>query len=289
MPHVYFYRRTSFGGLKALAVALGGTRFFGRYHPISEKVQAGDVIVCWGEALDPIPGVTILNGAPLRNPYQDALALALAGVPTLQVALEPPAAPEATTSPARLVYNDVIGAAEDFLGVSYAPHNPVFLDGVKSFAALITQLNTELRKPPAPLSTWLPRLFVHAGGADLLRPPPVADYWVKKETFVAEVCIHSFNGQTIRTGVKTPRLGALFHPWIRSSGGGWIVDYEAPERMIAQRGMAHAAVRALGLDFGAVNLGKTAAGKWLVLKVNRAPILDTDSVTTYTNAIKQGR
>lgn len=139
-----------------------------------------------------------------------------------------------------------------------------------------------------PLAGYVGRSSRHIGGNDLLRPPARPDYWVKKENIVREYRVHSFKGQSIRAGIKTPREGyeQLHHAWIRSWDGGWRISYDGKSVKQRHRDLAHAAVKALGLDFGAVDIAERADGSLLVLEVNRAPGLEGGTIEAYARAIK---
>lgn len=284
---IYIYRRASSTGARELAEALQGKRFRGRVRPINEVVKAGDAVVCWGEHLPAINGVKILNGGAIKNKYQDALTLKAANVPTIVVSqTRPVAQPVFDENAIKAAWEEAVESAEDFIEIPYKRDNPVFVQGVRDFLATITTLQGKLTTPAADPATWLPRIYNHVGGTDLLQAPPAADYWVKKENIVEEVRVHSFNGKSIRAGVKRPRAGVQQHAWVRSYDGGWSIAYDGFESTRDQRELAHSAVKALGLQFGAVDLGKKADGTWIVLEVNRAPGLEGGSVTTYANAIK---
>ena len=119
---------------------------------------------------------------------------------------------------------------------------------------------------------WVPRRFTHARGNDIVNPPYFADYYTKKEEFVNEIRIHSFDGRSIRAAWRVPARDD-HHPWCRSKQCGWKFSYgraDSPVRQ-AHRDAAHAAVKALGLDFGAVDVGIRADGSPVVIEVNRAP------------------
>lgn len=147
----------------------------------------------------------------------------------------------------------------------------------------------------------LPRKIRHEGGWDLLVTPDVPDFLVLKENFVNEYRIHSFAGKSIRAGIKVPREGFtviqndkdwkadsnLVHPWVRSFDGGWRINYEGFKSNARLRKTAHAAVAALNLTFGAVDLGETKDGTIKVLEVNRAPGIEGNSVATYVRAINR--
>ena len=281
---IYIYRRALSTGAKELALALGGTRFRGRVRPITEVVKAGDVVVCWGESLPAIAGVKILNGKAIQNKYEDAIALKVAGVPTIEVSRAAVPPQPAVAADAKAEWEEVIEAAEDFIEIPYS-RNPVFLAGINEFAATIMKLKDKLAKPVIAAATWLARLNNHVGGADLLNPPAVADYWAKKEAITDEVRLHCFRNKSIRAGLKKPRV-AQPHAWIRSYESGWSIIYDGFESTEEQRAIAKLAVKALGLDFGAVDLGKRADGTWIVLEVNRACGLEGGTTEAYAGAIK---
>ena len=123
-------------------------------------------------------------------------------------------------------------------------------------------------------------------------------YCIQREEFVSEYRIHSFNNRSIRAGIKVPRQGftvcdeaewrpdaCLAHPWIRSFVGGWDVNYDGVTSTPDLRRLAHKAVNALGLTFGAVDIGLRITGRMSVLEVDRAPRLDGKTVMSYVRAI----
>lgn len=133
---------------------------------------------------------------------------------------------------------------------------------------------------------WLPRTSDHHGGLDLLKPGR-ADFWVKKLDIAEEFRVHSFRGKSIRAGVKIHRKDFKDpHPWIRSWDGGWRIVYDGKSIKQAHRDIAHAAIKALGLDFGAVDLGRTVDGSLVVLEVNRAPGIEGGTLAAYQAAIE---
>lgn len=147
----------------------------------------------------------------------------------------------------------------------------------------------------------LHRSNYHIGGNDILgkklmRP----DYLSYKMDFVKEYRIHSFNGKSIRAGIKVPREGFtpvtenlwkpdsnMAHPWIRSFDGGWRINYDGFSSNNLMKSVAHKAVSALGLHFGAVDIGETADGTMIVLEVNRAPGIEGNSIQSYVRAINR--
>lgn len=296
---IYVYRRHRSTGARELAEALGGRRV--REVP---NLVPGDTLICWGETVNPRtpPGVRVVNGAAITSKFMDARRLLQAGVPTVEVAQTRPTAPPPTPlpapgpDPARGIWTEAQDAAEAFADTEFA-RTPVSVRAAADLVGLFTRLQTALGAPPpvqrpprpAPLpqGEWLARSNAHIGGTDLLRPPARGDYYSKKENLVEEYRLHMFNGRSIRAGRKVPRDGMQPHPWIRSYDGGWRINYDGFQSTQAQRGLAARACDALGLTFGAVDMGVKADGTLLVLEVNRAPGLEGGTVTSYATAINR--
>ena len=93
------------------------------------------------------------------------------------------------------------------------------------------------------------------------------------------------NGRRARSGLLGAN-GREAHPWIRSYEGGWRVLYDGISSKKKHRELAHRAVAALGLDFGAVDIGEAANGTLTVLEVNRAPGIEGGTVDAYAKALK---
>lgn len=292
---LYVYRKEASTGARDLAEALGGLRYRALRRPIEQRVRRGDTVVCWGESLQ-LPatlGVRVLNGGALRNKLQDAQRLAEAGVPTIEVSTTRPQAPapQVGPDPALPIFEEAKTAVEDFLELDFSRSNIVYRDGVRDLAALLTRFHGAL-SAPIPMVTvsnptiWLPRLRNHVGGTDLMNPPSAPDFFVKKEDIRQEYRIHSFQGRSLRAGVKRPRDGQQAHDWIRSWDGGWRIVYDGVTSRQRHRDLAHSAVEALNLDFGAVDIGEKADGSLLVLEVNRAPGLEGGTIDAYVRAIQ---
>lgn len=266
---LYVYRRAASNSARDLADSFSvNSRKIGDLASAhyGQGVRAGDFVICWGESLTQAPtGVKVLNGAPQTSKFEAARKLLAAHVPTVEVSL---------TQPTQVAANAVFHLQPDQLHLNRA-----------TALRVIRDLQGFLATPERAPDTWLPRRNNHVGGNDLLHPG-VGEYYSKKEALTQEFRIHVFRGKSIRAGVKTPREGATPHDWIRSYDGGWKIDYTEFTSTKAQRKVAIDAVAALGLDFGAVDIGQKEDGSFIVLEVNRAPGTEGGTVTAYTRAIE---
>lgn len=300
---LYIYRRAASEGARLLAEAMPinarKLNDLARAH-FGQGVRTGDTVICWGEVVPPnLPtGVKVLNGAPIGSKYADAVALSRAGVPTVEVSLtRPPVQPTQQVEQPFPNFEELSDELEAFGGTPFNRTSPVYRAAVVGLNQKLGALAAFLAAPPPPAlppEVWLGRTNDHIGGTDLLNPTNRPAYWSKKLNLVDEVRIHSFKGKSIRAGRKEPREGftqvaadghRLAHPWIRSYDGGWKINYDGFESSRAMRDAAHRAVAALGLDFGAVDLGLTTQGEIVVLEVNRAPGLEGGTPEAYGRAI----
>lgn len=304
MSTIYVYRRAISDGANELADALGGRRWRDRVSPLTTRVRPGDTVISWGEAFTS-PDVNVLNGGPIRSKLTDAEVLTAAGVTTIETSRTRPAPVivAAGPDPVAALWARLDELADDFINdepdVNSAYRSAPRIRGVQELRDAATTLLDGLNRPApvatttTPLGEWLGRSSSHVGGGDLLRGDG-ADYFSKKESFVDEFRVHSFLGRSIRAGKKvyrtptdpTPFLGTP-HAWIRSWDGGWKISYDGVSANQAMRDLAHSAVRALSLDFGAVDIGRLANGTYKVIEVNRAPGIDASTVTTYMTAIRR--
>lgn len=262
-------------------------------------------IVCWGEHVpSPRGSIRLLNNAPLLSKYKQALLLKEKGVATIEVRTDLPSVPSAVPivvppppDPFEEAFRAAQELAEDFVQIRIATRTQPFGDGLNQLRGSLDFLRTAFDTPapiapPPPivvpdLSEWLGRLNNHIAGSDLLNAPARPDFYVKKLNLVSEYRVHSFRGVSIRAGKKIPVEGGATHPWVRSSLGGWKISYDGHSVKQKHRDLAHEAVKALGLDFGAVDLGKTSDGDLVVLEVNRAPGLDGGTISQYVKHIKR--
>lgn len=254
--HIYCPRRSD--SAFTLVHALGATRLrrFDGEHFWDKgkrvKIAEGDAVICWGTQLPELGGFKILNSMEKRlDKFDQTQKLTQAGVATIRVV------------------------------------DPRDVGDVKAFIK----------------SGFIPRSNHHVGGTDLLGLDRDGDvgFFAEKAVFTEEIRIHSFDGRSIRAGKKIPRDGFeavkneadwkhnqnLLHPWVRSYDGGWKISYDGFKSTDAMRNMAHGAVKALGLTFGAVDIGVTKNGGLMVLEVNTAPGIEGGTLHSYVRAINR--
>jgi hypothetical protein len=296
---IYVYRRAASDGARELVedILMQGARAKRTQGKLLTRGEgrpglvAGDFVVCWGNEL-PVEaprGVSVLNNVAPISKYNEARKLAEAGVPTVQVSLQRPVAravaPRAEFQPGRLNIN---GGPIDYMTAAELKQRiDAFLR--EQDRARELHNNAVLAAAAAPREEWLPRRNNHVGGSDLLNAPAAPDYYSKKENIVEEYRVHMFKGKSIRAGVKRQRNerpnGQAPHPWIRSFDAGWIIAYQDFRSTAPMRDIAKRAVEALGLDFGAVDIGKKADGTLIVLEVNRAPGVEGGTSEAYARKI----
>ena len=248
----------------------------------------GDKVICWGDQVEPIEGVTYLNNVPSQTKLNDAIKLRDAGIATIEFAVERPAPLPAGPDPALSHLDSVRYWLEEFDANRFA-RDAVYTNAVRqtlgAFGGLLRALEEPI--PPQVAAEWLGRRNNHVGGSDLLAPPANPDFYVRKEDIREEYRIHVFKNKSIRAGQKRPRPDHESHQWIRSFDGGWFIDYSNFESTPEMRALAIGAVKALSLDFGAVDLARKADGMLIVLEVNRAPGLEGNTVLAYVNAVQR--
>jgi hypothetical protein len=277
---IYVYRRKPSKGAVLLAQALGGRKIRSlRRFPC----RSDDHLVCWGEyeAELEIPGKA-LNNTPLQDKLADAIKLAEKGIPTIEVSRTRP-----------IIAQTYEVAPADVRGGFYSLEQAVELQ--QRLADFIHRSQEAIAIAERRRSEeWLGRSRYHIGGRDLLRYEEAqqngygidVDYFVKKENLVREYRVHSFKGKSIRAGVKA-QVADEAHPWIRSMEVGWRILYDGVSVRQRHRDLAHQAVGALGLDFGAVDIGERPDGSLIVLEVNRAPGLDGGTIEAYAKAVRK--
>lgn len=301
---IWIYRPNSSASARLLAESLDGIRMKTEER-LRRRVRPTDKVIMWGAYVPNLQG-KVLNNVPLRNKFEDAVRLREAGISTVAVSrtrptiLQPVGPPP--IDPLIEVWSQASDMAEAFAALQ-PTRNQVALTGIQELRDALSQtLGAASRPAPVALpattlpdQSWLARTFDHVGGNDLLRPIAHADYYSKREEFKNEYRVHSFLGHSIRAGKKIPRtpqsetpFHGTPHTWVRSWDGGWMISY-ADDSGIKQRhrDIAHAAVKALGLAFGAVDIGEREDGTLVVLELNRAPGLEGGTPDAYSHAVRK--
>lgn len=120
-----------------------------------------------------------------------------------------------------------------------------------------------------------------------LEPAPLYTKYVKK---FDEYRVHVAGGQVIDIQQKRRRLDheREIDSRVRNTAGGWIFargDIDCP-RVVIEQGLG--AVRALGLDFGAADVGFTRrSAVATVYEVNTAPGVEGTTVRSYHDALRR--
>lgn len=140
---------------------------------------------------------------------------------------------------------------------------------------------------------WIPRRNNHQQGFDftntrLRRGQLNADFYVKKEDIVEEWRAHVFlstkgNMRILRTAKKVQNRPDA-HSWVRSHRLGWKLSYVGGLSDVGKQ-IARDALRALHLDFGAVDIGFRKEGDPFILEVNTCPGLEGKTINLYVNSI----
>lgn len=128
--------------------------------------------------------------------------------------------------------------------------------------------------------------IVVARRADQLVP---AKLYTRYERKVSEYRIHVMNGEVFFSNIKKKKesMPTNAEELIRSGKQGWylaLLERETPRR-VAEASIA--AVRALGLDFGGVDIGEAQDGSVKVYEVNTAPELGPNTTAAYLRAFKK--
>ncbi len=136
---------------------------------------------------------------------------------------------------------------------------------------------------------WIPRRMNHQKGGDFLNPPTAPDYFTLRVPLAQEFRVHVFQGKSIRLGKQFKRDDFPNpHPWVRNYHTGWVYLWGGSWRNAIPSGVrevATKAVKALGRDTGAVDLGVTQGGEVFVLEVNTTPALEPNTITLYSERL----
>lgn len=119
---------------------------------------------------------------------------------------------------------------------------------------------------------------------------PQAPLYVTYKKKFTEFRVHVFKGEVIDTQQKKVRDGARDHPnfnsRVRSHANGWVFCRLGIAPSPARDQMALAAINALKLDFGAVDIiYNQSEDRYYVLEINTAPGLEGTTLQKYLEAI----
>lgn len=293
---LYVYRRRNSTGARDLVegLLLAGTHARRTKGDRLRTLQVGDTVICWGDHFVAPAGIRTLNNVAPISKFREAQVLREKQIPTIQVSQTRPAAATArpATRPAFVENAFTVPAALLRQNLSNAQVEDLYtqLDTFRRNESARRQQWANAPLPPAqPTEVWLARRNNHVGGNDLLNNITDPDFYSKKEDIVEEYRIHTFRGKSVRAGKKIQRPtnpnGGPSHPWIRSFDAGWIISYDGFQSTKPMRDLASKAVKALGLDFAAVDIGKLRNGSFIVLEVNRAPGIEGNTITAYAKHV----
>lgn len=305
---LYIYRRRNSTGARDLAegimIGAEGVRGIPARRTKGQMLQRltnQDQVICWGDFFAAPQGVRTLNNVEPLSKFAEAQLLATKGVATVTVSrtkprtanAERPAFVPQTFQGRQFNMAAVNGYNEAQVSNLVTEINEWLGEERNRRTAFLTAEQTRRQQwaaqPVAPAETWLGRSNRHVGGNDLLNTPETVDYYSKKENIVEEYRIHMFKGRSIRAGKKVQQParpdGSAPHAWIRSYDAGWVIRYDGFQSTKAMRKLAKAALDALGLDFGAVDMAKKADGTLMVLEVNRAPGVEGGTVEAYAKHV----
>jgi len=129
----------------------------------------------------------------------------------------------------------------------------------------------------------------HSGQGIVLASSPEelvnAPLYTKYTKCKYEYRVHAFQGRIIDFVRKKKREGIEANQYIRSCNNGWVFCREDVELPECVKQAALGAIQALGLDFGAVDIGyNTREDKAFVYEINTAPGLEGTTLQRYTEA-----
>lgn len=117
---------------------------------------------------------------------------------------------------------------------------------------------------------------------------PDAPLYTKYIFKVREYRVHATQTGVIHTQRKVLPPGVKPVTWkVRSHANGFIFQITNIHPDEARDKLAMASIKALGLDFGAVDIIEDKKGKLYVLEVNTAPGLEGQTIEAYTTALEQ--
>lgn len=136
---------------------------------------------------------------------------------------------------------------------------------------------------------WLARTTHHKEARDLLRELTIGDYYVEYIPTIREHRVHVVGQRIIRIQGKVPRIENP-HPKFRSWRSGWRLEANPKHTEMLppqSRELAKKAIKAMGYEFGAVDIGTRNDGSAIVWEVNSQPGIEGGTVRCYARAFKQ--
>ena len=131
-------------------------------------------------------------------------------------------------------------------------------------------------------------LWKELGKPPIVQKAPLYTRYFRKDR---EIRVHLFNGTLVALAEKLRRQGEPADYWIRSHDRGWIfADLE--RRAFDEELLLHIlrncaiALRALDLDFGAIDVGIKSDGTYKFFEVNTAPGLTGQTLEKWAKLIK---
>ena len=137
----------------------------------------------------------------------------------------------------------------------------------------------EIRTSKPSSGKWIARRHNHFEANDVRANLEYGDFYSRWLDVDKEFRFHIFMGSSLRQQYKKA-VKEDAHPWIRSWATGW--DWKnGGDGTDAMREAAKKAVKACGLDFGAVDVGRLRGGGFVVLEINTSPGFDPQGSTCY--------
>jgi glutathione synthase/RimK-type ligase-like ATP-grasp enzyme len=116
-------------------------------------------------------------------------------------------------------------------------------------------------------------------------PLPNSLFYTKGvQGFLRELRVHVIGGRVVRVSQKKKRSGVYACPNIRNHKNGWVFTIKDIPGTDAIEQTSLSAVKALGLDFGAVDIVECESGP-VVLEVNTAPGLQGSTIDQYAKGL----
>lgn len=117
-------------------------------------------------------------------------------------------------------------------------------------------------------------------------PIPEAPLYTKGEPISAEYRVHVWRDSVIDLTQKKQRNNTVCNQDIRNHNNGWVFCREGISYPTDLTVVAISAIKALGLNFGAVDIGVTSDNKVVVFEVNTAPDITGTTLKSYVEAIR---